>query len=110
MNFFLSSFSSVLRTADFAASNDTNKFQELLLERTKALAAQTEAIKSSASGDGKWTLSDSITLSVHFVSISLFLFVISNSIKVQTISQRHFIIYLIFFIAISNFNVHHYII
>lgn len=63
----LSSFSSVLRTADFAASNDTNKFQELLLERTKALAAQTEAIKSSASGDGKWTLSDPITLSVHFV-------------------------------------------
>lgn len=48
------------------------------------------------------------------LSISLFLFEISYSIKEQAISQRHFMIYLIFFIAISNFNkrytLQHYII
>lgn len=44
-------FNSALRLVD--VSSDSNKFQELLLERTKALAAQTEALKSSSHSDGK---------------------------------------------------------
>lgn len=43
---------SALRLVD--VSTDSNKFQELLLERTKALAAQTEALKSSSHSDGKF--------------------------------------------------------
>lgn len=43
---------SALRLVD--VSSDSNKFQELLLERTKALAAQTEALKSSSHSDGKF--------------------------------------------------------
>lgn len=49
--FFFYSFNSALRLVD--VSTDSNKFQELLLERTKALAAQTEALKSSSHSDGK---------------------------------------------------------
>lgn len=45
-------FSSILRSVDLSTSHDSKQFQELLLERTKALAAQTEAIKSSNS-EGK---------------------------------------------------------
>lgn len=47
---FISKFSSTLRSVDVSA--ESKQFQELLLERTKALAAQTEALKSSNS-DGK---------------------------------------------------------
>ncbi|KFB43683.1 AGAP001187-PA-like protein [Anopheles sinensis] len=39
---------SMLRSVDLSASHESKQFQELLLERTKALAAQTEAIKSSS--------------------------------------------------------------
>ncbi|XP_052567140.1 homeobox protein cut isoform X4 [Culex pipiens pallens] len=39
----------ILRSVDLSTSHDSKQFQELLLERTKALAAQTEAIKSSNS-------------------------------------------------------------
>lgn len=48
---FLSS--SLLRTVDLSSGPDSKQFQELLLERTKALAAHTEALKSSNS-DGKF--------------------------------------------------------
>ncbi|XP_058447788.1 homeobox protein cut isoform X3 [Malaya genurostris] len=41
----------ILRSVDLSSPHDTKQFQELLLERTKALAAQTEAIKSSNSED-----------------------------------------------------------
>lgn len=41
---------SALRSVDVTA--ETKQFHEILLERTKALAAQTEALKSSHS-DGK---------------------------------------------------------
>ncbi|KAL9696611.1 hypothetical protein quinque_016190 [Culex quinquefasciatus] len=41
----------ILRSVDLSTSHDSKQFQELLLERTKALAAQTEAIKSSNSED-----------------------------------------------------------
>lgn len=44
----------MLRSVDLSASHESKQFQELLLERTKALAAQTEAIKSSsATSEGK---------------------------------------------------------
>ncbi|XP_062558226.1 homeobox protein cut isoform X7 [Armigeres subalbatus] len=41
----------ILRSVDLSSPHDSKQFQELLLERTKALAAQTEAIKSSNSED-----------------------------------------------------------
>lgn len=43
---------SILRSVDLSTTTDSKQFQELLLERTKAFAAQTEALKSSNS-DGK---------------------------------------------------------
>lgn len=44
---------SILRSVDLSTTTtDSKQFQELLLERTKALAAQSEALKSSNS-DGK---------------------------------------------------------
>lgn len=48
--FIYSLITSTLRSVDVSA--ESKQFQELLLERTKALAAQTEALKS-ASSDGK---------------------------------------------------------
>lgn len=45
---------SILRSVDLSTTTtDSKQFQELLLERTKAFAAQTEALKSSNS-DGKY--------------------------------------------------------
>ncbi|XP_049277034.1 homeobox protein cut isoform X3 [Anopheles funestus] len=51
---------SMLRSVDLSASHESKQFQELLLERTKALAAQTEAIKSSST-----TSEDLPTLAHH---------------------------------------------
>ena len=45
---------SILRSVDLSTTTDSKQFQELLLERTKAFAAQTEALKSSNS-DGKFS-------------------------------------------------------
>lgn len=48
------SLCSILRSVDLSTTTtDSKQFQELLLERTKAFAAQTEALKSSNS-DGKF--------------------------------------------------------
>ena len=44
-----------LRSVDLSTTTDSKQFQELLLERTKAFAAQTEALKSSNS-DGKFKI------------------------------------------------------
>lgn len=44
---------SILRSVDLSTTTDSKQFQELLLERTKVLAAQTEALKS-ANSEGKF--------------------------------------------------------
>lgn len=62
---------SILRSVDLSTTTtDSKQFQELLLERTKAFAAQTEALKSSNS-DGKFS-SLWLTAFVGIVSTSDF--------------------------------------
>lgn len=54
IRFLIKLFCSTLRSVDTTV--ESKQFQELLLERTKALAAQTEALKS-VNSDGKfWTI------------------------------------------------------
>ena len=56
VSFFFLFFYSILRSVDLSTTTDSKQFQELLLERTKAFAAQTEALKSSNT-DGKFSFS-----------------------------------------------------
>jgi hypothetical protein len=65
MFLFLSFHFSILRSVDLSTTTDSKQFQELLLERTKAFAAQTEALKSSNT-DGKFS---SFCFFSHFPSI-----------------------------------------
>lgn len=51
---FILFLSSILRSVDLSTTTDSKQFQELLLERTKAFAAQTEALKSTNT-DGKFS-------------------------------------------------------
>lgn len=73
-NMFIYIFS-ILRSVDLSTTTDSKQFQELLLERTKAFAAQTEALKSSNS-DGKFstfkTLSTQLFRYTFWSSITLF--------------------------------------
>lgn len=71
---------SILRSVDLSTTTDSKQFQELLLERTKAFAAQTEALKSSNS-DGKFQdhRTSSITLFRYFLFLVVNYFILSSS-------------------------------
>lgn len=89
--FFCSTFASTLRSLESAESK---QFQELLLERTKALAAQTEALKS-ANSDGKY--SDRLSLGCFFSTLFLAFF----------LSFHHFSSHLLFASPFDAILFHH---
>lgn len=75
---YLSHFS-VLRSVDLSTPSDQKQFQELLLERTKALAAATQA-ESKSNSDGKF----------------LFYFLFKINYKKKTNMTAHILIDLLF--------------
>lgn len=97
---------SILRSVDLSTTTDSKQFQELLLERTKAFAAQTEALKSSNS-DGKFQHTKHLTshylgTSYFWSSITLFF---HHQIK-QNISFSPRIVTLFLFLVLKSLDIY----